>query len=121
MARSTDNVAVAPLRSLWNCGNSLWGNFGAYNIRMTVGAQLVAAATIAPTNLVHHITGATAVSTITVPPSLPATGGCFTLIPDAAGSTTSTGGNIALATTTAASKQLILCYDPGTSKWYPSY
>jgi hypothetical protein len=109
---------------LMTCGNGYWSVVGAsFANRITIGAQLTAAATITFTNSLHHITSsATTISTISAP-SLPATGGCVTLIPDAAmtGLTTSTGGNIALGTTAVANKALILCYDPVQSKWYPSY
>ena len=34
---------------------------------------------------------------------------------------TNTSGNIALATTAVVNKALILTWDSGTAKWYPSY
>lgn len=78
--------------------------------------------TIALTFPIMHVTGTSAVATITAPASFAVTGlgGCVTLIPDGL-FTTTTAGNIALATTAVVSKQLIECYDNGTSKWYPSY
>lgn len=108
---------------LWNCGNGQWTAFSTYTARPTVGALLVAAATIAPTNPWHHITGATTITTITVPPAFPASGGCVMLIPDLIGSTTSTGGNVALASTFVVNKALTLCIDntAATPKWVPSY
>ncbi len=113
-------LVVLPTGDLWTCGNSQWTTFGSFNSALTYGAQLTTAATIAPTNLIAHLTGTTSVSTITVPAALPATGGCITLIPDQI-STTTTTGNIAIATVLVVSKQLILCYDPTAAKWYPSY
>jgi hypothetical protein len=47
-------------------------------------------------------------------------GGCLVLIPDGAW-TTATTGNIALASTAVVSKAITMCYDNGTTKWYPSY
>ena len=89
----------------------------------SVGSQLTAAATLTITNPVHHVTNsAVTISTISQA-ILPTGGGCITLIPDAnmANATTSTGGNIALASTFIANKPLVLCLDPNTAKYYPSY
>lgn len=109
------NVLTGDLQT---CGsNGQWVTW-AYASRASVGAQITAAATITITNPVHHVTGATAINTITAT-NVPA-GGCITLIPDSAGST-GTSGNIALASTLVQSKALTLCYDPALTKWYPSY
>lgn len=80
-------------------------------------AAVASASTIAPNQGVTHVTGTTAIETITVPEGLVA-GGQITLIPDALGST-GTSGNIALGSTFVVSKALILTWDG--SKWYPSY
>jgi hypothetical protein len=87
-----------------------------------VGSALASAATVTPTNYIQHITGTTQISTITAPASFAATGmgGCLVLIPDGAW-TTATTGNIALASTAVVSKAITMCYDNGTTKWYPSY
>jgi hypothetical protein len=87
-----------------------------------VGAALSSAATIAPTAPIHHVTGTTQITTITAPTVLAQAGmgGCLVLIPDAAW-TTATSGNIALASTAVVNKQLTMCWDNSTSKWYPSY
>lgn len=90
---------------------------------LEIGSNIASAATIAPIKPVTHITGTTTVSTITVPTALSGgagRGGCLTLIPDGLWST-DTSGNIALATTAVVNKALTMCYDGGTSKWYPSY
>ncbi len=81
-----------------------------------VGSNVASAATITPTSGLFHVTGTTQITTI----NLPRTGftGCLKTIPDGA-FTTSTGGNIALASTAVVSKVLEFCYD-GTS-WFPSY
>lgn len=90
-------------------------------IGVKLGTNIASATTIAPTQMIHHVTGTTAVVNIT-PPALFAAGigGQITLIPDGAWSTTN-AGNIAIATTAVVSKALIMTYDSGTGKWYPSY
>lgn len=80
---------------------------------------LASAATIQPTTPVAFVSGTTNVVTITPPPEMVG-GGQITLIPTGLWSTT-TAGNIALATTGVVSKALILTYDAVTAKWYPSY
>jgi hypothetical protein len=81
---------------------------------------LASAATIIPTTLVTFISGTTSIVNITVPEALIKTGGEIRLIPTGLWATTS-AGNIALATTAIVGKLLVLVYDAGTSKWYPSY
>jgi hypothetical protein len=83
-----------------------------------VGPLIVAAATIAPTTLISHVTGATVIKTITPPWSN--FEGDLTLIPDDVGGfATDTGGNIAKATAATQFRALKMTFD-GTS-WYPSY
>lgn len=73
--------------------------------------------TIAPTGNIHHISGTAAIATITVPAGCTPT--CqITLIPDGI-FTTTTAGNISLASTAVVNKALIMTWD-GT-KWNPSY
>jgi hypothetical protein len=81
---------------------------------------IASATTIAPTAYITFISGTTAVVNITVPQTLLVTGGQITLIPTGI-FTTTTAGNIALASTTVVGKALIMTYDATTSKWYPSY
>jgi hypothetical protein len=88
----------------------------AYQINSQVqsyGAPIAAAASISPTNPIHHITGTGTISTIVVGPEF--TGPLF-LLADAAFSWT-TGGNIALAGTATADTCVIFVYD-GT-EWFP--
>jgi hypothetical protein len=80
-------------------------------------SNLASAATIAPTNAVHHITGTTQINTITVPVICGATCTLY-FIPNAA-FTLGTTGNIGLASTAVANRLMTLVWD-GT-KWYPSY
>ena len=81
---------------------------------------IASATTIAPTAHITFISGTTSIATITVPQALLATGGQLTLIPTGIFATT-TAGNIALITTAVVGKALIMTYDAGTAKWYPSY
>lgn len=85
-----------------------------------VGSNIASASTIAPVAYITHITGVVTVQTITPPAGFSTRGGQLVLIPDAIWAT-NTSGNIALATTAVVSKALTMTYDPGTSKFYPSY
>lgn len=95
-------------------GNVVIGGY----LKESVGANVASATTITPTGPIFHVTGTTAIATI----NLPFTGftGTITLIPDGI-FTTTTAGNIALASTAVVSRALTMTYDTGTSKWYPSY
>jgi len=78
---------------------------------------LTSGATIAPTNGIHHVSGTAAIGTITVPAACTPT--CvITLVPDGI-FTTTTGGNVSLASTAVVGRALIMTWD-GT-KWNPSY
>ena len=84
-----------------------------------VAPTIGSAATIQPRNAITFVSGTTTVSTITPPPEL-LRGGQVTLIPTGLWST-DTSGNVALATTAVVNKALVMFYDSGTQKWYPSY
>ncbi len=86
--------------------------------QLSLGTAIASTATIAPTSTIHHITGTVAIVNITPPVS--GFQSQLTLIPDAA-FTTTTAGNIALASTGVVSKALIMTYDATANKWYPSY
>ena len=87
--------------------------------RSAAPTLVITANVITPTKLVSFV-GAGLIKTITVP-TLAATGGAtIKLIPTVA-FTTDTTGNIALASTAVIGKQLLMTYDSGTNKWYPSY
>jgi len=81
---------------------------------------IASATTISPERIITFISGTTQINTII--PTLPisAGGGEITLIPTGLW-TTGTSGNIALATTAVVNRALIMTYDSGTAKWYPSY
>ena len=81
---------------------------------------IASATTITPTAYITFISGVVSIATITVPQALLRTGGQITIIPTGIFSTT-TAGNIALATTAVVGKALIMTYDATTAKWYPSY
>jgi hypothetical protein len=85
-----------------------------------VAPTIASATTIAPTKDITFISGTAAIATITAPSPISAGGGQITLIPTGI-FTTTTGGNIALATTAVVNRALIMTYDSGTAKWYPSY
>lgn len=78
---------------------------------------LASASTIAPTNALHHISGTVAIATITVPATCSPTCTLY-LVPDAI-FTTTTGGNISLASTAVVNKVLVMVWDG--VKWSPSY
>jgi hydroxyethylthiazole kinase-like sugar kinase family protein len=80
---------------------------------------IASATTIQPRTPVVFVSGTTDVVTIN-PPVEMVGGGQITIIPTGLWSTT-TAGNIALATTAVVSKALIMTYDKATDKWYPSY
>ena len=81
-----------------------------------IGANIASATTIAPVNGIQHVTGTTAIATITTPTGMSATkGGCLTLIADGAWTTT-TAGNIFATMVAVAGTPYFACYDG--SKWY---
>ena len=81
---------------------------------------IASATTIAPTTQIVFVSGTTAIATITAPAPISTTGGQITIIPTGL-FTTTTAGNIALASTAVVNKALIMTYDSTTAKWYPSY
>jgi hypothetical protein len=97
-------------------GNRIFGVASTGQVAPTVAS----ATTIAPTKTITFISGTTAIATITAPSTIATTGGQITLIPTGI-FTTTTAGNIALASTAVVSKALIMTYDATTTKWYPSY
>lgn len=80
----------------------------------TLGAVQPSAATINMPSNFFHVTGTAAINTI----NSSIISGCVVIIPDGA-FTTTTAGNIAVASTAVVNKPLTECWD-GT-KWYPSY
>lgn len=83
-----------------------------------LGTALASAATIAPTNQVHHVTGTTTVNTITAPGGIQS-GNELVLIADGTFSV-STAGNVADRVDLVAGQTARLVYDVTTAKWYAS-
>lgn len=81
---------------------------------------IASASTIAPTTPIAFVSGTAAIATITPPVTLGSFGNRITLIPTGA-FTTTTGGNIALASTAVVNRALIMTYDATALRWYPSY
>jgi len=81
------------------------------------GSALASGATIAPANRVHHVTGTSAISTISAAGMTD--GEILTLVADGA-FTTTTAGNIGLAVTTSVGQSLRLVFDSIAAKWYPA-
>ena len=80
---------------------------------------IASASVISPTTSILFVSGTSVISTIDSPFGS-GNGGSITIIPTGA-FTTSTSGNIAIASTAVVSRALIMTYDPTTLKWYPSY
>jgi hypothetical protein len=114
-----------------NIGSAVSGALGTTTMNSNiVQAKLVAtsaaaptiasATTIAPTTQIAFVSGITPVATITAPSPISLGGGTITLIPTGI-FTTTTAGNIALASTAIVGRALTMTYDVTTTKWYPSY
>jgi hypothetical protein len=86
----------------------------------TAAPTVASATTIAPTTQILFVSGTTPIVTITAPSPISTGGGAITLIPTGI-FTTTTGGNIALASTAVVSRPLTMVYDATAAKWYPSY
>jgi len=120
------NIAAATGRyNLYMAGtanNYLGGPLITAGLKATSAAAptIASATTIAPTTQIAFVSGTTAIATITAPSPISLGGGQITLIPTGI-FTTTTAGNIALASTAVVGKALIMTYDATTTKWYPSY
>jgi len=97
-------------------GNRIFGVASTGQVAPTIAS----ATTIAPTTSIVFISGVTPIATITAPSTIATTGGQITLIPTGM-FTTTTAGNIALVSAAVVSKAMIMTYDSGTARWYPSY
>jgi hypothetical protein len=121
------NIIRSP-NTVFSTGNTTFTRTASMNVAVHFGltsqrssAPTVASATtIAPTTQIAFVSGTTAIATITAPTPISIGGGQITLIPTAI-FTTTTAGNIALASTAVVSKALIMHYDAAAAKWYPSY
>lgn len=112
----TDNNQICLNRDL---GKLAFANIPPYVGTGQAAPTIASATTIAPLTEIIFVSGTTAIATITPPPSLIG-GGQLVIIPTGI-FTTTTAGNIALASTAVVSRALIMTYDVTTNKWYPSY
>jgi len=111
-----------------NCNSSLFAtdtNRGAYfgcPFGVLLGGSIASASTIGPNTMAFHVTGTAVINTITPPLrcSTSSTSCTLRIIPDGA-FTTTTAGNIAIASTAVVGKVLEMTYDSTAAKWYPSY
>ena len=85
-----------------------------------IAPTIASASSISPIAMVTFISGVAAITTIVPPQNIVQTGGKIILIPLGV-FTLATGGNIALASTAVLNRAMMLVYDAGTTKWYPSY
>jgi hypothetical protein len=92
---------------------------GLFN-NLNTAPTVLSATTIQPVSPIQFVSGTTAIVNITVPPEFAVGGGQLTLIPTGLWTTT-TAGNIALATTAVVNRAVTMFYDAATTKWYPSY
>jgi hypothetical protein len=82
-----------------------------------MGADLASGATVAPTSLMHNVTGAAAIVNMT--PPWPAFAGVVYLVAQGIFTWTA-GGNIAVAgTSTAVGRAVGFLYNPVLGKWFP--
>jgi hypothetical protein len=112
LAANADNGGFSGSSSVrWTGSYSYW-----YDVKL--GAQLTAAATITPTSGLHHVTGATTITTIATT-NVPASGNVYlTLVADGGTITLNTGGNIAANSTIAINTQRTFVWDATAAKWY---
>jgi len=82
------------------------------------GALIASAATIAPTNRVHRVSGTAAIVNITLPSADFA--GDIVLVPTAIWTWTAAGNILAAGTTTAANIPVTFTYVPSIAKWVAS-
>jgi hypothetical protein len=92
-----------------------WKSVHTYWLDQKVGPQLTAAATITPTAGIHHVTGATAITTIAT--TNIQGNSHLILIADGGMITLNTGGNIAANTTIAQNAMRAFVWDGAA--WYP--
>lgn len=79
------------------------------------GADIPSAAAINPTNRIHLVTGAAAISTINPPSNF---GGGLLVLAARDGFSVTTGGNIALAQAIPANHAIFLSYLPTINRWF---
>ena len=100
-------------------GKLAWSDFPPLVGNGAPAPTVASATTIDILSYITFVSGTTPIATINVPPQMVG-GGEIVLIPTGI-FTTTTAGNIALASTAVVSKALIFFWDATTAKWYPSY
>ncbi len=100
-------------------GTMAFKDYVGINANLNPAPTIASATTIQPLTPVIFVSGTTAIATITKPIEMVG-GGSITIIPTGI-FTTTTAGNIALASTAVVNKALLMTYDATTVKWYPSY
>ena len=108
------NQWLAGILGQWVPG---WNNPSAQ--KGVTAAVASVAGPITPSGPLFHITGALAITGITMP--IGCAGGSFTVIPDGTFTWTTGDGSIGLAGTAVVGKALTFTYDSNALKWYPSY
>lgn len=119
---------IRSANTVFPAGNTTFTKTTSMNVAVFFGLSsqrssaptVASATTIAPTTQIFFVSGTTAIATITAPSPISMGGGQLTLIPTGV-FTTTTAGNIALASTAVVNKALIMTYDAATAKFYPSY
>lgn len=129
-ACTATNTEVTPMVNIvsgaqWLCSTVTlswvpgWNNPLAESQAGVTAAVASAAGVIVPSGPLFHVTGALAITGFTLP--LGFVGGSFCIIPDG-NFTTTTAGNVALASTAVTSKALCYTYDKTAAKpFFPSY
>jgi hypothetical protein len=100
-------------------GGLAFRDYVGFKANLGAAPTLASAATIQPAAPVVFVSGTAAIATI-VPPLDFVGGGELIIIPTGLWTTT-TAGNIALASTAVVSRAMLMTYDRGSNKWYPSY
>lgn len=117
---SLNNPISLSVSQTWTALQIFPGVASSLFINRVVPPTIASAGTIAPTENTSFVSGVTAIVTITAPAGTSSLGGCINLIPTGLWTTT-TAGNIALASTAVVNRVMTMCYDPTSVKWYPSY
>lgn len=86
-----------------------------------VGQDIASAATlaVAPTSLIHRITGTTATATIPVPTNVTGFAGLVIFITNGVWTWTAAGNIAAAGTVTTAGSAAAFVWNPVTAKWHP--
>jgi len=111
--------SVTPTSQQLRINAQLYSGNNSPLINPDAAPTLASAATIAPITSIVFVSGTAAIAAISIPVWMDG-GGQITLIPTGA-FTTTTAGNIAIASTAVVGRALIMTYDKATLKWYPIY